>query len=382
MRILIASNYQWPHIGGIEIIAAQLKRCWEEQGHYVTWVTTDIPRGGAPSTSTNVRLTALNWMESCLQINTPLVNPLSHAAIYRLVRDHDAVNVHSLAPGVTSMVTRAALAARKPLVITQQVSLIPLRSRLLTAVQEYLILRTARRCTEHGARLTFVSTAVRDWFAERAGLNPAHLVMTPNAHDERVFRLATPDERAAAIQKLALPPQTFRVLFVGRFVDKKGLHLIKSLARACPDVQFTLVGNGFQRPERWALPNVRVVPPQPSESLRSYYAAHELLILPSVGEGWPIVICEAMACGTACLISQETFDNFGQDREMFVVSENTPPALLACLRKAQAGYPALIRDHDRLSAYAGATWNWHAAADTLLRLFGESTPLKSGPPTI
>ena len=51
MRILMATNYQPPHMGGIEYAAGSLKRCWENAGHTVTWITTDIPRGGFGSSS-------------------------------------------------------------------------------------------------------------------------------------------------------------------------------------------------------------------------------------------------------------------------------------------------------------------------------------------
>ena len=53
MRILLVSNYQPPHMGGIEFAAQSLKACWERDGHTVTWLTTDLPRGarpGAPDT--------------------------------------------------------------------------------------------------------------------------------------------------------------------------------------------------------------------------------------------------------------------------------------------------------------------------------------------
>lgn len=374
MRLLLASNYQWPHIGGIEIIAAQLKRCWEDQGHRVTWITTDIPRGGAPTTETNIRMPANNWLEDQLQINTPVLNPWAQRSIRNLVRQHDAVHVHSLAPGVTSMVSRAALAEERPLVITQQVAVIPLRSSWLTQVQETLIVRAARRYARSGARLTFVSESVRDWFALRAGLNPADLPITPNAHDERVFHLSSLDERARAVRELSLPEQRFRVLFVGRFYDKKGLHLVEALARRCPDVHFTLVGRGPQRPETWGLDHVRVVGPQTPEQLQRYYLAHDLLVLPAVGEGWPLVICEAMACGTPCLISRDTFEKYGRDEAMFGVSDNTPDSLYAALNNVRQGHNPVLREHRALAAYAAKTWSWPRTAESIIRLFGATPP--------
>ncbi|NIP93828.1 MAG: glycosyltransferase family 4 protein, partial [Akkermansiaceae bacterium] len=63
MRILLATNYQPPHTGGIQYAAESLKRCWRDEGHEVTWLSTDIPPGGRDSTEDNIRLPATNFLE-------------------------------------------------------------------------------------------------------------------------------------------------------------------------------------------------------------------------------------------------------------------------------------------------------------------------------
>ena len=371
MRILIASNYQWPHLGGIELAAQHLKHCWKDDGHSVTWVTTDIPRGAVASTPDNVRFPASNWFEENLQINTPIVNPLAYFKILNLVRRQDVISVHSLAPGVTALTIRAALACRKPLVVTQHVGIIPLKSRILTLLQDRVILRSARSCTRRGTWMTFVSPAVRDWFIAKAKIDPDHVCLTPTAYNNAIFSLTDGPARLAEQRQLGLPDNRLKVLFVGRFVEKKGLPLIEQVARSCPDIHFTLIGEGAIHPKEWNLSNVRVVSPQPADTLRHYYASHDLLLLPAVGEGWPAVICEAMACGTPCLISRETFRNFGRDEHMFLVSDNSTVALEGILQRVKKGKIPLVGQHQAVATYAQTTWagSWQKTARVFTDLF-------------
>jgi glycosyltransferase involved in cell wall biosynthesis len=369
MNILISSNYQWPHLGGIEIICEQLKQSWGRLGHTVTWVTTDIPRAAAPSNTRNVRLPAWNGFEERFQINCPVVNPLVFWRVLRLVSKHDAVNVHSLAPGITLLIILAALLLKKPLVITQQVAVIPLRWGIMNIFQRAFINFMARICVARGAWLTFPVSGLLEYFVKTAHLPFDRLALTPNAYDKHIFSFACPQERNIAIKALELPTSRLKVLFVGRFVDKKGLAHIETLARRFPDIHFTLVGRGLLNPAHWELPNVRVVDPLPAAALRMYFSAHDLLLLPSVGEGWPLVICESMACGTPCLISRETFDYFKKDDDMFLVTDLDADSLAMMLERCNKGeVPLLLRRHE-LADYANATWDWDTTASKILSLF-------------
>jgi glycosyltransferase involved in cell wall biosynthesis len=88
-----------------------------------------------------------------------------------------------------------------------------------------------------------------------------------------------------------------RVLFVGRYVQKKGLAVLRQLAKLRPEIEFVLAGAGPMTPKDWGLHNVHDLGLQTREDLAELYRRADLLILPSVGEGYPLVIQEAMACG-------------------------------------------------------------------------------------
>jgi starch synthase len=95
-------------------------------------------------------------------------------------------------------------------------------------------------------------------------------------------------------------------LFVGRFVEKKGLHILSRMARLRPNILWAFAGWGHLQPTAWALPNVVVYSDLAGASLAALYRASDVLVLPSKGEGFPLVIQEALACGLPVVCSADT----------------------------------------------------------------------------
>jgi glycosyltransferase involved in cell wall biosynthesis len=93
----------------------------------------------------------------------------------------------------------------------------------------------------------------------------------------------------------------FRALFVGRVGPRKGIHYLLQAWQELqlPDTELLLVGiNEF--PEGWLNQYrdiFRYVPSVPHTSLNKYYSQANVLVFPSLVEGFPLVPLEAMACG-------------------------------------------------------------------------------------
>lgn len=372
MRILLVSNYQPPHMGGIEFAAESLKRCWEEDGHAVTWLTTDIPRGGRKPATDIVRVRAANFPEDWWQINSPLPCPSSIPRICRLIAEHDVVNIHSLAPGLSTLALYLAVRRRKPVVATQHVGIIDLKLKALSALQKQFLCGVARWSVRRGVPLTFVGKAVRGWFVEKARLPADAVAMTPAGIDQKSYYFVTEEERKVFRKRWALRDDQLNVLFVGRFYEKKGLPLLRDIARLCPFAHFTFLGSGPISPAGWMLPNVEVLSFVPADQLRELYGSHDLFIMPSFGEGWPAVVPQAMACGLACLISEETFHGYGDDRGRFLVRPRELGAIVDTLEEAKSGKIALLADRKALADYAREHWDWMSTARIYLELFEEA----------
>ena len=158
------------------------------------------------------------------------------------------------------------------------------------------------------------------------------------------------------------------ILFIGRFVAKKGLAIMEQLARAMPDVSFLFAGKGPLDPAAWRLGNVQVMRDRTGAAVAELYQAADLLVLPSAGEGLPLVIQEAAACGLPILCAGET----AQADPALPQLINTAPLNFAAPEATAQHWqkqladllanPALLQAQgETLAAFARNHWSWQQA---------------------
>jgi glycosyltransferase involved in cell wall biosynthesis len=185
-------------------------------------------------------------------------------------------------------------------------------------------------------------------------------LLIPNGVDAQVFRHAT------------LPNATSSptLLFAGRFVEKKGLGLLRELAARVPEARWVFAGWGPLDPQAWGLPNVSVVRGRNSGELAPLYQAASLLVLPSIGEGFPLVVQEAMACGTPAMVSEETAAGAPQARPLLITEPLSAERWAARIRALLASPAELTALRPRVAAFAREHWSWELCARRYAELFG------------
>jgi glycosyltransferase involved in cell wall biosynthesis len=307
MRVLVVTHYYPKHGGGIEIVAGELARRLVGRGIEVIWAATDEQ---APTESDGIErwpVRAWNVTERTLGFPYPLWSPLSLLQLERLVRDCDVLHLHdSLYLGNVV----AYLWARrhgKPVVVTQHVGPIPYKSPVLRGMLGLANRTLARLVLGGSEQAVFISPRVEHYFSALFGFKQ-HPLYLANGVDTQRFTPAGDADRLALRTRFGWARDRKVRLFVGRFVEKKGLPFLRALAAARPQDLWVFIGHGTDDPGSWQLPNVVSVGKLPQAAIADYYRAADTLVLPSVGEGFPLVVQEAMACGLPALISTETME--------------------------------------------------------------------------
>ncbi|MBA2891403.1 glycosyltransferase involved in cell wall biosynthesis [Nonomuraea soli] len=127
------------------------------------------------------------------------------------------------------------------------------------------------------------------------------LVVIRNGVDLDRFAPAGEEARLAARVALGIPSQARLALCVGRLAPQKGQDLLlrawPAIRDGRPDALLALVGDGELEPRlrASASPDVRFV--GAVGDARSWYAACDVVVMPSRWEGLPLTALEAMATG-------------------------------------------------------------------------------------
>ena len=230
MRVLVVTHYYPKHGGGIEIVAGELARRLVDRGVEVVWAASEEQAHGAPEGVTRWPVSAWNVTEKKLGFPYPLWSPVSLAGLEQLVRDCDVVHLHdSLYLGNVV----AYLWARrhgKPVVVTQHVGPIPYKSPVLRGMLGLANRTLARLVLSGSEQAVFISPRVEGYFRELFRFKNAPLYLANGVDTER-FTPATAAERLALRSRFGWPRDRKVRLFVGRWVEKKGLPFLREPRR-------------------------------------------------------------------------------------------------------------------------------------------------------
>lgn len=373
MRIVLVTHFYPAHGGGVEKVAAQLAARMAADGDEVVWCASDTDE---PPVLAGVRcepMSAFNGVERLSGFPYPLWGIRSLARLAQWVRSADAVHVHDCIYAGSLAAAWLGRRHRKRLVVTQHIGLVPLPPLLRP------ILGCANRLgtwgvLRHADGVGFISPVVQRYFESLAGPSPRfHYVA--NGVDGEIFHPAEGDRRAQRAA-LGFDPDRPLMLFVGRFVPKKRLPLVRAMAALRPQWQWCVIGHGPEQPQAWGLPNVRVLGPMAQAELAAWYRASDLLVLPSEGEGFPLVVQEAMACALPACITADVAAGGAMPPELWLELPDAPG------ETADRGVSTIQRwlalpEAQRLAQraacarHAATHWHWESAAQAHLRWMGK-----------
>lgn len=193
-------------------------------------------------------------------------------------------------------------------------------------------------------------------------LSLADFVFVPSQHVRRTLAGAVSEEKIRVIgygapqvrdtrRGRSDPKRPLKVLFVGGLTQHKGIgYLLDAVDKLGSEVELTLVGTRPQphprvdaacRQWRWfeSVPHARVL---------ELMTEADVLVLPSFGEGFGLVVTEALACGLPVIVTSNVgaADLIRDGREGFVIPAGSAEAIVQRLG-------ILSRDRDQLAQMAG-----------------------------
>ena len=216
------------------------------------------------------------------------------------------------------------------------------------------------------------STYVRDTFVSEH-VPAAKISIAPYGVDLRTF--------APALESAPRSKAPFRAIFVGQLSQRKGIRYLLNAYRAFrkPDSQLTLVGNviGTDAPLRRYADLFQHVPHQTRPALAQRYRESDVFVFPTLLEGMPLVVLEAMACGLPVIVTPNGPGDIVRDGvDGFIVPPRDEHAIRDRLERLYAD-PELRVEMGRNASERAREFTWAAYAQRVLDVlatFADSRP--------
>ncbi len=133
--------------------------------------------------------------------------------------------------------------------------------------------------------------------------DPNSIVVLPNGIDtEKFYKI----DRKKARKILDIPERFFIVVFVGSFIERKGIGIMNEVLKNLDNIHSIFIGKGPIDPNT---DNILYKGMIPHEDLYLYLNASDVFVLPTLAEGCCNAIIEAMACGLPIISSDQSFND-------------------------------------------------------------------------
>ena len=187
-----------------------------------------------------------------------------------------------------------------------------------------------------------------DIVRDRYGADPARIEVVPNAVDTDRFR---PVDRLEARRRLGLPEDATILSFTGYFIERKGALRVLEAMNRVEGLYGVFLGDGPEIPVGDRVLHAGRVN---HEDVAVWLSASDFFVLPTLAEGSPNAVIEAMACGLPVVSSDIASLRETVDEECALLVEPTDiDALANALARLtrdeslriRMGQAALLRGH-------------------------------------
>ncbi|MDD3523384.1 MAG: glycosyltransferase family 4 protein [Candidatus Cloacimonetes bacterium] len=304
MKIAQITPYFLPHTGGVERYVYNLSKSLVDNGHSVEVFTSNIPERNTIDVIDGIFVRRL----PC--IGEPLRNPIFPSIFFHIgnLKQFDIIHVHNAYSSAALIAPLLKIFCDTPLILTHHGRLIygePVRD---TWVKIYKKSMKKRILNSFDLSVALSESDAR--YISSFGVHTNKIKILQNAIDPADFSEYVNIDTTDFDKKYHLKGKK-KVLFVGEVTCRKGIDtLMKSLALMIRakglrmDVIFVIVGSGENLSDAKTLAHdldleshVVFTGRLPFFELMQAYRSADLFVLPSLSEGLPTTILEAMYFG-------------------------------------------------------------------------------------
>lgn len=287
---MLVNEFPPKKMGGVGISTYNTAFYLSKIGHEVHVLT--IQNGELPekSTESGFYVHRISWKKIKV-----LGNLLFSVKVLKELKDlnPDIVHVQGLWIGIPGYLAKKAL--KIPYVVTGHGSDVYLQSKLLLNLRSKPVLRSADA----------IIALTEDMKKEIQKISKKDILVVPNGVNLKEFKYSLKFNRTKKERK---------ILFVGSLVPVKGVKYLiesmKAIKNNYSNVQLVIIGDGTEKHEleklvvEFGLSDcVSFVGKVPNHKVSQYMIESDIFVLPSLSEGFGIVLLEAMASGLPIVAS-------------------------------------------------------------------------------
>jgi len=281
----------------------------------------------------------------------------------------DIVHAHT-----TSMAFPMFYESRTPLIVTSHGTS---RDPVHGPVGRLALMLIEKRYYREARRVIAVSQAIARELVRR-GISENRIEIIPNGSDSRRFHIDQ-DDRAIFRRSLGIDDNDFVVLFLGALTKRKGLNvLMEAIRKILAGEQrrffhFLIAGDGPLRTavQRLAenFQSVHAFGFVGEARLATIYSAADLFVIPSLYEGLPTTMLDAMTLGLPIIASDISAhrETIGSDGGIFVTAGDSGPLADAILlaRATRVSLAAMAQ----VARLRSKAYDWDQITPKILALY-------------
>lgn len=311
MKILQVTALYYPHVGGIENYVYQISRRLVEKGHEVTIFTSNIPMTNSYEEIEGIKIYRFNSIFSLLS------NHVLCRMFIELIKKHDfdIIHAHGYLQFATNFAVISKLKNKVPLIITSHGS----------PQHQYNGWKKCVSILYHKSlgkwTLSLADTVIALSFSQCKLLKQygaKHVQIIPNGISMDNIK---PEQNCSEFKRKFQLDSELIVLYVGSITPRKGIeYLIESMKFVRYKSKLVIVGDVLYGKyeyknkllnliENLEIDNVVFTGRISEELLREAYIASDIFVLPSLAEGLPTVLLEAMQHKKAIIASDISGNN-------------------------------------------------------------------------